>query len=172
MTGFNGATNYDSARFAGFELSGFYDTGRFFGRAAATIYDHVRLCPTSDTCQDSRSEEGIPLNDWRNQVPPEFALSATLGARLFDKRLTVIGRVNHVGERAGMPDISAWGDQWVPHWKPYTTADLSVGYRFSDTFQVELTGENIFDEYYVDALSMAQQPGPGRTVRMNATLNF
>lgn len=161
--------NYNKAQFSGVELSTKYDSGRFFAEASAIYYDKVALCPQADRCWSSRSDEGIPLNDWRNQVPPEYTASLTLGGRFLDEKLMLGGRLNYIGDRAGQPDAStSAGVQW----EAYTTVDVFGSYKITDSLAIDFAVENVFDKFYVDPLAMAMQPGPGRTARFNMTAHF
>jgi hemoglobin/transferrin/lactoferrin receptor protein len=162
--------NYDRALFSGVELAGMYDAGFFFGSASAIYYDRVKLCKTPALCYSAEDAAGIPLNDWRNQLPPGYSATAMLGVRLFDEKLSLAARVNYTGERAGMPEV--YFNSTSPYWQRYTTYDAFVSYRFEDDFTLEFSGENITDIYYVDALATAMQPAPGRTLRVNLTKQF
>jgi outer membrane receptor protein involved in Fe transport len=39
-------------------------------------------------------------------------------------------------------------------------------------FDLGASGENLTNRYYLDPLSIAFLPSPGRIVRLNATINF
>lgn len=138
-------------------------------------YARLKMCPTASLCYDSNSDEGIPLNNWRNHVPPVGTVSLTLGGRFFDEKLTLGGRVNYTGERVGIPPAAKDDRKWNyqgRRWHAYTTVDAFASYKFNDTVTLDIAAENVFDTFYTDALAMANQPGPGRTIRLNMTAKF
>lgn len=171
------AYNYDSARFSGVEMSARYDSRFFFGNASAIYYDKITMCPTAAQCYDSNSDEGIPLNNWRNHVPPRYSASLTLGVHLLDQKLTLGGRATYMGDRAGIPraletDASRKYVDTGRRWHAYEIFDLFAEYKFEDGLTLSFAAENILDTFYTDALAMANQPGPGRTLRFNFAKQF
>lgn len=103
-----------------------------------------------------------------NHMPPETTVSVTLGARLFKERLTFGVRGNDVGKR--LTPISTERQRTV-YWLPYTVYDAFVTWKATDRLTLDLRGENLTDQYYVDALD-GWTPSPGRTVRLNLTASF
>ena len=57
-------------------------------------------------------------------------------------------------------------------WAPYAIYDAFGTYKFDDQTLIDLSAENITDLYYLDALSDARMPSPGRTVRVTMTKKF
>lgn len=171
--------NYDKAQFKGVEVMGEYDMGKIFGAFSATYYTDVKFCrdpypvvpgeyyyPNAGFgCQDNTF-----ANDYSgNQVPPEWSASVLAGVRLFDNRLTLSGRVTHVGDRAG-----SYLDNVQPsqHWRAYTIVDAFASYKITEDASLDLSVENLTDRYYFKPLSQASLPAPGRTIRANLTLRF
>jgi hemoglobin/transferrin/lactoferrin receptor protein len=156
--------NLARAMFTGIELSGSYDAGMFFSQAAFTYYTDFEFCRTLATCAAASV-----ANDYMvNQLPPQMTNSLTVGARLFDKRLTIGGRVNYAGARLGPLPVSA---QQTNFWLPYTVVDAFVSYKVTDDVTFDLKGENLADRYYIDALN-GWMPSPGRTIRASMTATF
>lgn len=160
--------NIDYARFAGFEVSGSYDLGTIFVDGNINYYSDVRFCDAG-VCRGS----GASTADFaQNHVPPKFSASATLGARLFNQKLTLGGRLTHVGERATDLPEGEVPFTYPIEWDPYTLFDLFVSYKLNKNVALDLIADNITDRYYLDPLGLAVAPGPGRTIRGNVTLKF
>lgn len=155
--------NIDRAKFSGLEFSGRYEIGGFTADLAANYFLNVEYCRTADSC-DSKS---LYADYATNHVQPEYAIDLTLSQKLFEDRLTVGGRVSHIGPRAiGHGDVTAQGAQQfiAPiNWDPYTLVDVFAEYRLSENLTASVRVENLFDRYYIDPLGLAAQPGPGRT---------
>ncbi|QPC45328.1 TonB-dependent receptor [Kaustia mangrovi] len=164
--------NIDSASFSGLELSGRYEIGGFAAELAANYYLDVEFCRTADSCES----KSLYADYATNQVPPEYSVDLTLSQRFFGDALTVGGRVSHIGPRAvGHGDVTGQGmSQFITKidWKPYTLFDVFAEYRFNENFTASARIENLMDKYYVDPLSLVNQPGPGRTFYASLTASF
>lgn len=150
-------TNIPSVTMTGVELSARYDTGSVFVELAGTDYTSVRSCYRDAPTLAISCHDGMPAtsNSWFvDHIPPKRALYATLGARLFDETLSLGARYSHI-ERD--PD--------------YDLLDLFGSYQVTSAISLGLSVDNLFDRYYVDALSLgrgvAVLPSPGRTVRLS-----
>lgn len=162
--------NIDGAKFKGFEISASYDAGIFFADANFNRYTNVKYCyaikvGTNATCNDS-----TPPDDYQSiYVPPVYSGSLTLGTRFLDESLTIGGRVNFVGDRAlkrsGVGTVES-------EWRSYQVYDTFASYKLNENFSFNASIENIFDLYYLDAMSEALTPSPGRTFRLSATARF
>ncbi len=172
--------NVDHARLRGFELSGSYDTGRFFGSLAYTRYTDTEFCVKpgqirNATYADQLCTEGGVSNSYVvNHLPPKDSLSLTLGARAFDEKLTVGGRLTYIGERpvTGLGERAGTGLITHIEWEPYTVVDLFTSYKVNEQFQIDAAIDNVTDTYYMDALTLGLFPSPGRTFRLNMTAKF
>jgi hemoglobin/transferrin/lactoferrin receptor protein len=158
------AANLDSAMFKGFEFSGSYDAGVLFAEAAVTYYTGFEFCETQSSCMSGAIDNDYAMN----HVPPDLMTSVTLGARLFDRRLSFGVRVTHAGER--LAPLGSY-HKYTGVWAPYTIADAFASYKVSDNVTFDLKGENLTDRYYVDALD-GWMPAPGRTIRASLTAKF
>jgi len=164
--------NLDKAKFSGFELAGRYERGGFAADLAANYYTDVSFCKKGETCKN----ETLYGDYATNQIPPEYSLSLTLSQKLMQDRLTVGGRVLHVGPRAAShgtvtgQGLALFISQ--VKWDPYTTLDLFANYKFAENITGNLSIENVTDVYYVDPLGSAQQPAPGRTLNVSLTAHF
>jgi hemoglobin/transferrin/lactoferrin receptor protein len=160
--------NIDRAKFTGFEGALHYKTGGFSIDASATRYTNIAFCRIGEACKES----SLAADYATNHIPPEFSLNLLVAQKLFSERLTLSGRISHVGERmvpfeqtgsGASPFISA-----IP-WDPYTTFDLFASVKVHDGVDLELGVENVGDRYYVEPLSLGLVPAPGRTIRLGVT---
>ncbi|MDT3376238.1 TonB-dependent receptor [Labrys neptuniae] len=164
--------NIDRAHFSGLELSGRYELGGFTADLAANYYTNVEFCRTAGTCEN----KSLYADYSTNHIPPRYSLALTLSQKLMDDALTVGGRISHVGARAiGHGDVTAQGaSQFIAlvDWKRHTLVDVFAEYKFSKNLTGSVRVENLTDQYYVDPLSLVQQPGPGRTFYASLTATF
>lgn len=164
--------NLERAHFAGMELSGRYEWSGFTAELGANYYTDVEFCPTSDTCED----KSLYADYATNQVPPEYSISLSLSKTFFDDALTLGGRLLHVGPRAiehgAATATGASNFITQVEWDPYTLVDAFAEYKVTDNLTAALRVENLTDQYYVDPLSLVQQPGPGRTFYASMTAKF
>jgi hemoglobin/transferrin/lactoferrin receptor protein len=162
---FYSVANLDEAWFDGIELSGTYDTGRFFAEGTLTYYTDFGYCDAVRGCNGQAIDNDYAVN----YLVPEISTSLTLGARFFEKRLTVGTRVSHTGARVGPAPTSYL--QSTNYWLPYTLVDAYVDYKIHDNVTLNISGENLTDRYYIDALN-GWMPSPGRTIRASLTAQF
>jgi hemoglobin/transferrin/lactoferrin receptor protein len=163
--------NIAQARFAGLEMQGEYQINGFSIGLMGTYYTRVEFCRTLSTC----SEDTLASDYANNYVPPQYTASLTMSQKFFDGALTVGGKVSHVGPRPGGAEPTAYGAQALIapiYWKPYTLVDLFASYKVNDAATLDLNVENLTDRYYVDPLSLALMPSPGRTLRASMTVKF
>ncbi|MBB6011776.1 hemoglobin/transferrin/lactoferrin receptor protein [Aquamicrobium lusatiense] len=163
--------NLDNARMRGIEISGEYDTGKYFVSAAWNHYLETEFCHREDTAltasQPRCTSGGMDESYAGAHIPPKDTVSLTAGVRLLDRRLTLGGRLTHVGERA-----STQVTGMTVEWTPYTLADLFASYKINENFQIDAAIDNLTDVYYMDALTLGMMPSPGRTFRLNMTAKF
>ncbi|MBX8812625.1 TonB-dependent receptor [Ochrobactrum sp. MR34] len=164
--------NIDRARFSGLEMSANYALGGFEATLAANYYLNVEFCRTAETCEN----KSLYADYATNQVPPKYGVDLTLTQKLLDDALTVGGRISYTASRAsGHGDVTGQGmSQFITmiNWQPYTLVDVFAEYKINDTYTASVRVENLTDRFYVDPLSLAQQPGPGRTFYASLTANF
>ncbi|WP_271169313.1 TonB-dependent receptor [Hansschlegelia plantiphila] len=163
--------NIDRAKFEGLEFSGVYENGGFKAKLTANYYLDVTFCRTAGACE----HKSLYADYGTNHVPPKYSLSLTASQKLWEK-LTVGGRIQHVGKRAiGHGDATAQGaGQFISlvNWKPYTLVDVFAEYKINEYLTANAGVENLTDRYYVDPLSLVMQPAPGRTFTASLTAKF
>lgn len=163
--------NIARARFEGLEFSGRYENNGFTADLAANYYLNVEFCPTNDTCASSTLSSDYATN----QMPPEYSANLTLSQKLLNDDLTVGTRVSYIGPRSVGHGPVAYGAAAIIapiDWKPYWLVDLFTEYKLTKDITLWASAENLLDQYYVDPLTLVQQPGPGRTVRIGMTGKF
>lgn len=157
--------NYDYVRFKGIEVSGGYDAGAAFVDFGFNYYTGFESCLKDGTCTDYTQQADYLTN----QIPPKFTASVSAGARFWDDRITVGGRLTYMGERLA-PIVKDPNYFWVTTlWAPYTVVDLFGQWKINDTLTLDVGVQNLFDTYYVDALNNTDMPAPGRVIRGSLT---
>ena len=164
--------NIDRAKFSGLELSARYDLGGFSAELAANYYLNVEFCRTSETCED----KSLYADYSTNAIPPKYGIDLTVSQKFLEDALTLGSRISHVSNRAiGHGDATAQGmSQFIKQieWEPYTLVDVFAEYKLNENYTATVRVENLTDKYYVDPLSLVQQPGPGRTFYASLTASF
>lgn len=170
--------NIERARFKGVELSAGYDTGRYFAEANFTRYLKTQFCLTAaeaaELGETRCNEGGVNAGYAQLHVPPEKTAALTLGARFFEEKVTLGGRVTYVSGRPveGVNGGSGTGWTTLTSWRNYALVDLFTSWKVNDHLLAELNVDNLTDRYYVDALAVGLVPAPGRTVRAALTAKF
>ena len=150
----------------GVELSGSYDTGTFFLDGSLNYYTSVEYCLT--TCLPQ-----VGGDDYSSyNIPPKYSGTLAAGVRLLEERLVLGGRMTFAGERAITGAGTGFGAVLARYWNPYEVYDVFGSYRFNENLKMDFSVENVTDRYYLDALSDAKVPSPGRTFRFNMTATF
>ena len=97
----------------------------------------------------------------------------------FSDDLKIGAGMNYVGRRdAGTDNATVPGLVIVAKVPAYVTWDAMVGYKFTDTFGLQLNGYNLTDEYYFSNSYFTRPgenhtvPGAGRTFLLTANLSF
>lgn len=169
FTGYMGLFNYDFVRFKGVEFSGRYDAGRFFTDFGINYYTDFEACEMDGTCMNYT----LSADYLTNQMPPRFTASVTAGARFFDERLTLGGRVTYMSERLVPVEADSGYFAWVTKvWEPYTVVDAFAQWKLNSHLTLDVSVQNLLDAYYVDALNNTDMPAPGRTVMATLTGTF
>lgn len=169
FTGYMGLFNYDYVRFKGVEFSGRYDTGRIFADFGINYYTDFEACQQNGVCTDYT----LSADYLTNQIPPRFTASLTAGARFFDERLTLGGRVTYMSERLVPVAEDGGFFVWVTKvWEPYTVVDAFAQWKLNSHLTLDVSVQNLLDTYYVDALNNTDMPAPGRTFMATLTGTF
>ncbi|VCU68457.1 Heme/hemopexin utilization protein C precursor [Pigmentiphaga humi] len=177
-SGFFRMRNIDKATFNGVELSGSYDVGYLFTQFGATRYTKIETCLTGSYRREPCTDYGIAASYINNMIPPNWHASLLVGARLFDRKLTLGLRGTFMGQRNRVPEYdnqtATGGIAFASpiEWHAYRIYDLFASYKVSDRLSIDFNIDNLTDRYYLDALSLGMVPAPGRTARLGVTLQF
>lgn len=167
--------NIDSVDLHGIELSMEYDAGWIYGELSGTRYHHIEVCHYGSYRREYCNDYGVANSYFNNMIPPKWHASATLGARLFSRRLDIGARGTFMGRRNETPpfnDNTAQGFNRVVPWHNYNLLDIYASWKHNDVVTVDFNIDNLTDRYYLDALSLGLVPAPGRTARLSFTLHF
>ncbi|WP_309085873.1 TonB-dependent receptor domain-containing protein [Chelativorans sp.] len=142
--------NVLGAEIEGFELEGYYDAGRFFGGLSVSVIDGHEIQ------RDGTRTELATI--------PSSTVTADLGMRFLEERLTVGGEVQF----NEAPEGSSFAED-------YTLVNIYANYRATDNLRFDFRVDNLFDEEYV--IPLVDTAGgfdyqPGVTVKVGATLRL
>ena len=167
--------NIESVDLHGVELSMEYDAGSLYGELSGTYYHHIEVCHYGSYRRDRCNDYGVANSYFNNMIPPKWHASATLGARLFSRRLDIGARGTFMGKRNETPpfnDNTAQGFNRIVPWRAYNLVDVYASWKHNDIVSLDFNIDNLTDRYYLDALSLGLVPAPGRTARLGFTAHF
>ncbi|MEJ1965020.1 MAG: TonB-dependent receptor [Gammaproteobacteria bacterium] len=155
--------NIDTVNLHGAELTLEYDPGHVYGELGGAYYDHIEVCSYGSYRRESCNDYGVANSYFNNMIPPKWHASATLGVRLFARRLDIGARGTFMGQRTETPpfnDDTARGFNRVVPWRSYNVFDLYASWKYSDAIAADFSIDNLTDRYYLDALSLGLVPAP------------
>jgi hemoglobin/transferrin/lactoferrin receptor protein len=129
----------------GVELQGMYDTGYVFAGLSYT-FTHTDLPAQTD---------GFGAHSYL----PEHTLVTSAGVRLFDRRVTLGGRVSHFS-KSDVGAINVGGFYASRYMPGYTLVDFFSTYKVTDNLELGFNINNLFDKNYTEALTTAFFEGP------------
>jgi len=142
--------NVYAAEIDGFELEGYYDAGRFFGGLSLSVIDGHEI-------QQDGTRTAL-------STIPSTSITADLGMRFLEERLTVGGEVQF----NEAPEGSTFAEN-------YTLVNIYANYQATENLRFDFRIDNLFDEEYVIPLvdtSDGVFNQPGLSVKVGATLRF
>ncbi len=153
--------NAGTSKVKGVELEGGYDAGFVFANLGYS---------------DTDSKLPSQINGFGAQsYMPDTVLSATLGARFFERRFTLGTRYYKVSESSvGEINVASGVD---PHDPGYELVDVFANYAFDNGTEISANVANALDEEFTPALSTPAggnsiDTGRGRTYMLTAKLRF
>lgn len=160
--------NIDRAKMRGLEGSISYQRGGLSVDASATYYDRILYCRVDQPCIASTLASDYATNT----VPPKWSASVSISQKLWDDRAKIGARFTYIGKRPIDAEVPVSG--WSPlisaiNWNPYALVDLSGQFQLTDGLSLDMSVDNLTDRYYVEPMSAAYVPAPGRTVRIGVT---
>lgn len=182
--------NIDQFKVSGVEFQSTYDNGVVFGDLSAHYYFEAKTCAPDIAAERREYGEKRNIAGLKNtpncvdggfegsysntQNPPRFNLNLTLGAHLFDDRLTIGGRAVH-----NSGPISNLDQDWnvglsaiQQLYKEATIYDAFASLKVTEQTKLDLNIDNVMDEYHLDPLALGVIPAPGRTVRLALTYRY
>lgn len=142
--------NFANARIRGFELEGVYDAYWGFAGLSASIIDGHTI-----------DAAGLRAD---LVTVPSSQVTAQLGLRFLEDRLTVGGEVQYNGAPRGNKAA-----------KDYTLVNAFASYQASEDWRIDLRADNIFDVKYSNPLNASATSTiyePGVTLKLGATMRF
>lgn len=182
--------NVDSFNVKGAELQASYDAGVVFADLSAHRYFEAKTC-APDVAAERRAygekwddEELMATPDCvsggfegsytNTQNPPKYNINLTAGTRLFNERLILGGRMVHNSGPISKLD-KAWnvGLSAIQQlYRPASIFDVFATAKITDQVTLDANIDNLTDRYYLDPLSLAVVPAPGRTFRLALTYRY
>lgn len=165
-------TNIHKAKYQGIEAQGQYGVPQLFVQGGYTKYTYITYCLLNQPCSGAAI-----VNDYGGgYVPPSYTGNGTLGTSLFHQSLNGGFTMNYWSGRAPIaaPQGSSTSNPYVPpvSWPKAIILNGYLSFRAARHYEFGASAENIADRYYLDPLSIAYLPSPGRIVRLNATIHF
>jgi hemoglobin/transferrin/lactoferrin receptor protein len=140
--------NYASAKIHGFEFESVYDAAWGFAGLSASI-----------TNGHTVSYQGLRED---LKTTPSSQVTAQLGFRFLEDRLTVGGEVQHNGKPKGNANAD-----------DYTLVNAFASYKANENMKFDFRVDNIFDVRYANALNASTKLyEPGVTFKLAATMRF
>lgn len=164
--------NMDKAEYRGVEIQGTYGIPQLFAQGGYTKYTYITYCLKGQTCSGAALS-----NDYGGgYVPPSYAGNGTVGTSLFHDSLKAGFTVNYWSGRAPIQAASNSDPNhpYIPPaaWPKAIIMSTYASYKVVNHFDLGASAENLGNRYYLDPLSIAFLPSPGRIVRLNATIRF
>ncbi|WP_244673142.1 TonB-dependent hemoglobin/transferrin/lactoferrin family receptor [Mesorhizobium sp. 131-2-1] len=142
--------NFAKAKINGFELESVYDAGWGYAGLSASIVNGHTI-----------SYEGVRAD---LATIPSSQVTAQLGLRFLEDKLTVGGEVQYNAKPKGNPVA-----------KDYTLVNAFASYQATDNLKVDFRADNLFDVKYTNPLNgstTAVLYEPGVTLKLAATIRF
>ncbi|TCK03670.1 TonB-dependent receptor [Marinobacterium mangrovicola] len=192
--------NIDKQLIRGIELSGRYDNGRFFTSLGLNYNLENKVCDEDSAASASGSmnwwgnndlvprcfDYGFPNGYLLAQATPEFSANWELGGRFLDRRLELGGRATYYKGYEN-EDLEWYTDHAVlaadQHgyvyfynipfsWGETLILDAYARFNLNKHLDIELTGTNLTDQYYVDPATRSAMAAPGRNIKLSLTGRF
>lgn len=157
----------EDATMYGLELEGNYDAGSYWLGGAATWLE-TRWPDKTQIFSNEYGSTGGEIFAFAGAVPPRFKVTLDAGIRLFDRKIAVGARVNHV-----TPNLGRYLDEngnLAETSDPYTTLDLHASFKLGDNAMLNLAVNNVTDQLYVPATG--NFIAPGRTFLASVKARF
>ncbi|PTE09156.1 TonB-dependent receptor [Mesorhizobium helmanticense] len=142
--------NFAKAKIDGFEMEAFYDAAWGYAGLSASFIDGHTISYEGDRADLA--------------TIPSSQVTAQLGLRFLEDKLTVGGEVQYNGKPKGNAIA-----------KDYTLVNAFASYQATDNFKVDFRADNLFDAKYTNPLNVSSTNviyEPGVTLKLAATMRF
>jgi hemoglobin/transferrin/lactoferrin receptor protein len=179
-------SNLEKQTTSGVELQTRYDNGRVFTDLSIAHVLKNKVCDEDSAMAISTNgstpncvDDGFVGGYLVSMSQPEWSANLGAGARFFNRKLEVGGRVIYYRQHdskfySNYPD-SAMVSYYINtpmSWDKIVTYDAYINYKLTDDASLELTGTNLSNLYYIDPLTRSAMPAPGRTLKIGFTTTF
>lgn len=180
--------NFDHQTIEGIELQSRYDDGNWFGDFSVSHTLKQQVCDAAYAMTQDPYYGQVPdcvkygfgFGYLQNMGQPDWQADLTLGKRFYDDKLTVGSRLHyHSGADKGVNAQNyGYSNEGTIifntpiDWSSAFTVDGFITYKINDDIQVELSGTNLTNQYYLDPLSRTLMPAPGRAFIAKAEVKF
>ncbi|MDQ0133794.1 hemoglobin/transferrin/lactoferrin receptor protein [Neorhizobium galegae] len=151
----------------GVELEASYDGGRYYIGGSFSYLDADYATNYTYNGTSNLTTSYILF------VPPKTKFTLDGGVRFFEEKLTLGGRVTHVGAADGNIGGSLSG-ALVSTWQSgdYTLYDIYGSYKFNPKTTLRFAVNNVTNVRYMPALGQTSYPAPGRTATVSLNFKF
>jgi len=193
--------NVDEQKIRGIELSARYDNGQFFTGLGVNYTLQNEICDEDSAAMLSINDisraanepiptcfqYGFPGGYQLAQATPKLSANLSLGQRFMERRLELGGRLTYY-KGYDNDDLDWYIRNSVQNsnnstgyvytfntpfsWDDTVLVDAYIRYRINNNFDVEFTGSNLTDQYYVDPATRSVVAAPGRTFKLGLTGRF
>ncbi|MBZ9873439.1 TonB-dependent hemoglobin/transferrin/lactoferrin family receptor [Mesorhizobium sp. BR1-1-9] len=142
--------NFAKAKINGFEMEGVYDAAWGYAGLSASIINGHTISYEGDRADLA--------------TIPSAQVTAQLGLRFLEDKLTVGGEVQYNGKPKGNPIA-----------EDYTLVNAFASYQATDNLKVDFRADNLFDVKYANPLNGSTTVAvyePGITLKLAATMRF
>lgn len=180
--------NFDHQTIEGIELQSRYDDGNWFGDFSVSHTFKQQVCDAGYAMTQDPYYGQVPdcvkygfgFGYLQNMGQPDWQADLALGKHFYDDKLTVGSRLHyHSGADKGVNAQNyGYSNEGTIifntpiDWSSAFTVDGFVTYKINDALQVELSGTNLTNQYYLDPLSRTLMPAPGRAFIAKAEVKF
>lgn len=193
--------NVDEQKIRGIELSARYDNGQFFTGLGVNYTLQNEICDEDSAAMLSINDisraanepiptcfqYGFPGGYQLAQATPKLSANLSLGQRFMERRLELGGRLTYY-KGYDNDDLDWYIRNSVQNsnnstgyvytfntpfsWDDTVLVDAYIRYKINNSFDVEFTGSNLTDQYYVDPATRSVVAAPGRTFKLGLTGRF
>lgn len=155
-----------TTKMRGIELEASYDRGAFYIGGSYTQIDTDWADAYSPIQPPGGGADNTP-DPTILYLPPKRKVTVDAGVRLFEERLVIGARMNHVSEtETGFGQLSGYTNP------TYTTYDLYGSFDVTQQAKLRFGVANLTDERYVPSLGIQSYPAPGRTFTASLKMRF